>query len=104
MSELKFGAVAIAIGVMLCQSHVLAQVAASPSSTETSVTLSGTIKDGSGKPLDAIALKLKRADGGTVATAITGAAASPASRLRRVVGPEAGIAPPAAGRVSFGMM
>jgi len=73
MSELKFGAVAIAIGVMLCQSHVLAQVAASPSSAETSVTLSGTIKDNSGKPLGAIALKLKRADGGTVATTVSDA-------------------------------
>lgn len=71
MSDLNFGAVAVAIGVMLCQSHLHAQVAPSPSSTQVSVSVSGNIKDSNGKSLGAIALKLARADGGTVATAVS---------------------------------
>jgi outer membrane receptor protein involved in Fe transport len=63
MSEFKFGAVAIAIGVVLCPLYAFAQVAASPSSTQASVSIGGNIRDNGGKPLGAIALKLKRADG-----------------------------------------
>jgi outer membrane receptor protein involved in Fe transport len=73
MSELKFGAVAIAIGVVLFQSVAFAQVPASPASAQPSLSISGNIKDGSGKPLGAVALQLKRDDGGTVATAASDA-------------------------------
>ncbi len=73
MSELKFGAVAIAIGVVFFQSVAVAQVPASPPSTQASVSISGIIKDGNGRPLRAVALKLERADGGTAATAVSDA-------------------------------
>jgi outer membrane receptor protein involved in Fe transport len=72
MSELKFGAMALAIGAVLCQSHVYAQVALpSPSSTQASVSVSGVLRDSSGKLVPATAIKLQPVGGGAVYTAVS---------------------------------